>query len=169
MTVGSGIILSPGDSPGTLTFTSGLTYAPGGEYDWQIQSIAGTPGQPTTWDLVSVTGPLNITATSTTGNQFTIKVLSLNPQGSPGWVNGFNSGDPYSWTIASATGGISGFDPASFAIDASGFQNLLGGGALTLTVDSNDLMLNFTPVPEPSTYAMMAAGLVVLFWRRRRR
>jgi hypothetical protein len=29
-------------------------------------------------------------------------------------------------------------------------------------------MMNFTPVPEPSTYGLMAAGLVVLLWRRRK-
>jgi hypothetical protein len=26
----------------------------------------------------------------------------------------------------------------------------------------NDLMLNFTPVPEPSTWALMAGGICVL-------
>jgi T5SS/PEP-CTERM-associated repeat protein/autotransporter-associated beta strand protein len=164
ITVGSKIILSPGDSPGTLTFTSGLTFDQGGEYDWQIQSVAGTPGQ--SWDFVSVTGQLNITASSE--SQFTIKIFSLNSVGNAGAVSDFNSGNPYAWTIASATGGISNFNSADFAIDIGGFQNSLDGGAFFITAGSNDLMLNFTPVPEPSTYGLMAAGLVVLLWRRRR-
>jgi autotransporter-associated beta strand protein len=164
ITVGSNIILSPGDSPGTLTFTSGLTYAQGGEYDWQIQSVAGAPGQSS--DFVSVTGQLNITATPE--SPFTIKIFSLNSSGNPGSVGDFNSGNPYAWTIASASGGINNFNSADFTIDIGGFQNSLDGGGLSLTSVGNDLMLNFTPVPEPSTYGLMAAGLVILFWRRRR-
>ena len=166
ISVGSNIIVSPGNSPGTLTFGAGLTFDQAGAYDWQIQSVTGTPGQSTTWDLVSVDGALNITATP--GSPFTIKVLSLDPLGLPGFVSDFSSGNSYSWTMASATGGISGFDQSVFAINASGFQNPLGSGSFFLTSDGTNLMMNFTPVPEPSTYALMAAGLAMLFWRRRR-
>ena len=162
--VGGNVILSPGNSPGTLTFTSGLTFGQGGAYDWQIQSVTSSPG--TSWDNVAVTGPLDITAT--TGDPFTIRVLSLNASGSSGPVSDFSSGNNYSWIIASASGGISGFASSEFAIDISGFQNSLGGGSLFVTQDGTNLMLDFTPVPEPSTYALMAAGLMVLAWRRRR-
>jgi len=162
--VGGNVILSPGNSPGTLTFTSGLTFGQGGAYDWQIRSVTSSLG--TSWDNVAVTGPLDITAT--TGDPFTIRVLSLNASGSSGPVSDFSSGNNYSWIIASASGGISGFASSEFAIDISGFQNSLGGGSLFVTQDGTNLMLDFTPVPEPSTYALMAAGLMVLAWRRRR-
>ena len=68
----------------------------------------------------------------------------------------------------SASGGISGFASSEFAIDISGFQNSLGGGSFFVTQDGTNLMLDFAPVPEPSTNALMAAGLMVLAWRRRR-
>ena len=57
---------------------------------------------------------------------------------------------------------ITGFDPGAFTIDLSGFPNDLGGGGFFLTQGGNDLALNFTPVPEPSTYALMALGLGVV-------
>jgi autotransporter-associated beta strand protein len=164
ITVGGNVILSPGNSPGNLTFASDLTFAGGGTYDWQIQSVAGTAG--TSWDLVSVNGSLNITATS--GSPFVIKLFSLNSDGVAGTVGDFNSANPYSWTIASATGGISNFNSTDFSIDASGFQNSLGIGSFFVTENGSNLMMNFTPVPEPSTYGLMAAGLVVLLWRRRK-
>jgi hypothetical protein len=36
------------------------------------------------------------------------------------------------------------------------------GGMFFVTGDSTDLILNFTPAPEPSTWAMLVAGLLVL-------
>ena len=73
-----------------------------------------------------------------------------------------------------------GFDPAKFSIDASGFANSLafderGNGFFSLSLYSsseynNQVLLNFTPVPEPSTYALLALGLGLIgwsVWRRR--
>jgi len=162
---GGNIILSPGNSPGTLTFTSGLTLDSGGRYDWQIQSVAGTSG--TSWDLLNVTGTLDIAATS--GSPFAINVISLDGSGNSGLLSGFNSGTTYSWVIATASGGITNFNQDEFSIDISSFQNSIDGGALFLTSDGTNLIMNFTPVPEPSTYALMAAGLAVVLLGRRRR
>jgi hypothetical protein len=67
-----------------------------------------------------------------------------------------------------------GFDPAKFFLDVSLFQTNLGtghdAGAFALSLSGNNLMVNFTAVPEPSTYALMALGLGIIgwtVWRRR--
>jgi len=55
--------------------------------------------------------------------------------------------------------------------DTTDFQNPFLGGTFSVGVISNDLMLTFSPVPEPSTLALMASGLCALgaAVRRRRR
>lgn len=161
LTLGAGVTLAPGNSPGTLNFASGLTLNDGGTLEIEIQAPTGTPG--TNWDLLDVTGTLNLTGLSTGG--YTLKAISLDLSGNPGAVSGLIS--PVSWNIAVGTT-ISGFQATDFVIDSSQFN---GGGNFTLSLSGNNLLLNFTPVPEPSTYALMAAGIGLTGfcrWRRRR-
>jgi len=46
-----------------------------------------------------------------------------------------------------------------------------GTGSFSVGAIGNSLVVNFTPVPEPTTYVLMLAGLgvTVLGYRRRRR
>ncbi len=167
-TAGPGIHLAPGNSPGTLTFTSGLTLAGGGTLDFEVQSAAGPAG--TGYDLLSISGAaLNLTATS--GSPFTLRIISLNPSGTAGAVSDFSSGNSYAWTIATSSAGITGFAANAFVVDTSAFSNSLGVGSFSLSQSGNNLVLNFSPVPEPSTYALLLFGVGALglrAWRRRR-
>jgi hypothetical protein len=90
-----------------------------------------------------------------------------------GSVINFNSAANYSYTIATASGGIVGFDSTKFTVDTSGFANGLAGGAWSLAAVGNDLNLNFTAsaIPEPSAYAALAGlcALGLALHRRRNR
>jgi T5SS/PEP-CTERM-associated repeat protein/autotransporter-associated beta strand protein len=166
ITVGSGGHLAPGDSPGVLTFTAGLSLASGGYLDFEVQSATGTAGFG--YDLLSISGaPLNISATS--ASRFTLKVISLNSSALPGNVTDFSSANAYSWTIASSAVGITGFSADKFLIDTSLFTNPLGIGSFSLSQMGPDLVLSFTPVPEPETYMLMFGGLAAVAWNFRRK
>jgi T5SS/PEP-CTERM-associated repeat protein len=167
ITAGAGVILAPGNSPGTLTFANGLTLAGGGALNFQVQLAGGTAGSG--YDLVIVSGGvLNLTANSSL--PFTLNLQSLDGTGAPGNVSDFNSSLAYSWMIFNAPGGITGFSPSDFVIDTSGFTNNPAISGFFVTQSGNSIVLDFAPVPEPSTYALLFAGLglVGVALRRRR-
>lgn len=167
------VILAPGNSPGTMTFTAGLVLASGGSLNFEVQNATGSAG--IGYDLVRISsGLLDITATSV--SPFTIRVLSLNLTGTAGNAANFSSSNGYSWMLyeGNSASGISGFDRDKFALDLSGFTNNMGASIFILTqgtsVSGNPaIFLNFTAVPEPSTYALMALGLGAAVIARRRR
>jgi autotransporter-associated beta strand protein len=165
--IGNGARVSPGGNfnVGTLSFNTALVLGSGGSMTFNILDAAGTAG--TGWDLLNVTGPLNITATS---SPFTIDLFTLSADGTTGPISIFDATQNYSWTFATAAN-INGFSSDRFAINSSGFLNNLGGGTFLVSQTGTGLAINFTPVPEPSTYILMALGLglVAIFEYRRRR
>jgi fibronectin-binding autotransporter adhesin len=155
----NGTTLSPGNSPGNLISGNGTTYGPGGNYLWQVTALTGTPG--VDWDLNTITGTLNLTATSL--NKFTIKITTLNT------IAGWDPNVIHSWTIATAQTAIAGFDVNTYAFDTSAFgETMASGSYFFMSQVGNDLILNYAAVPEPSTCALVLGGMAVLVWARRR-
>ena len=174
LTVASGGTLSPGNSPGTLTASS-ATWNGGGTYVWEINNFLGSEG--TSWDFLNVTGSLAISASA--GNRFIIDIVSLlAADNTAGLADEFDAFANYSFAIATAAGGITGFSSSYFDILTSGFANSMNpegasaSGSWGILQDGNSIKLSYTAataIPEPATGGLLLMGLgVVAAWRRRR-
>lgn len=168
VTLASDAIHAPGSSPGTHTFASGLTYAAGSTLQWEIELEPGDwaglqPVRGSDYDAVNVTG-----GDLVIGSGATLELVMLDPLNAA-----FN--DPF-WDEARAFQAISftssGQITGSFVLDASAANVVAAGrGQWSILQDASGVSLNWTPVPEPSTYGLMLGGvaLAAACLRRRRR
>ncbi|MEO0454134.1 MAG: hypothetical protein AAFY98_08365 [Verrucomicrobiota bacterium] len=140
VTVGSGGIYAPGQSPGTAS-SGNLIFQSGGALQIEVNDSSSAAG--TGWDLASVTGSLDIQSSS--ASPFIIDLDSLDQTNLPGLIFNFSSALSYTWTIVETTNGISGFSADKFLIDTSNFQNPLGAGTFTVEQSGDNLNLVFTP------------------------
>jgi hypothetical protein len=142
----------------------------GGTYLWEINDSGGLKGGDPGWDWLDITGALTLDLSA---GGFTIDIDSLTLGNSVGDADGFDSwskGDgnvDYSFIIASASAGITGFDAADFSFDSSGFSN---GPSWDwqIVLSGTDLVLEAYAVPEPSSTALLGLGGLALMLRRKR-
>jgi hypothetical protein len=152
--------------PGVLTFTTDVVFDDGGTFAWLLQDNAVPAGA----SSIAIGGNLSITASV---GGFTINLTSLTSAGVVGNAANFNSAVPSSWVLATVGGSVSGFNANQFTFNTAHFESgTLSPSDFSVSLSGeNDLMLNFTPVPEPSTYALLAGGLALAaaagYWRRR--
>jgi fibronectin-binding autotransporter adhesin len=172
--VNNGGTIAPGASPGTLTVNNAVhTWGGGGNYAWQIVDATGTVG--VDWDLINVTGTGTLAVTATVGTPFNIVLETLSSIGpdTPGTAQNWNANANQSWRIASAAGGITGWDVADgvasslFNINDTNFASAAGGSFFTVTKTGNDVYLNYI-IPEPASLALIAAGGLLMLPRRKR-
>jgi MYXO-CTERM domain-containing protein len=166
-------IHSPGNSPGIQTFTGNLSYVDAGAPDptvnWELASNTTTVGaNPTVnFDQIIVGGNLDFTHT-------TYLNLSFNGVGSTVLWSDSLWASNRSWLLYDVTGittNISNLNLNTINWLDSG-SNLFStaGGSFTLSQNGEDVMLNFTAVPEPSTYGLgLGAMALALAAVRRRR
>jgi hypothetical protein len=170
VTVQAGGTVSPGPGPGAAPgpgqLTLDTTRVTGGTYVWELNSWSATANAGSNFDQLRGSSGVKLDLSGVPGSgSVTLKVASLTGSNVPGLIPSFDNTQSRSWVIAdysngNATGGVQGFAADQFTIDTSGFQNSLGGGTFSLAADgnSNELILTFTPVPEPGT-ALLAGAL----------
>lgn len=155
--VNNGATDSPGaGAPGTLT-SSTQTWATGGNYLWEINNPTGSAGGSSGWDWLNISGTLAINATA--ASKFNLKLVSLTPANATGLLTNFDNTVTYIWKIASASGGITGFDPSKFNLITAGFQNPLGAGSFALSQSGNDLNLIFSPAAQAAIKGVQSGTL----------
>jgi fibronectin-binding autotransporter adhesin len=171
LTIGTGQIISPGNSPGTATVTGDQTWASAGSYTWEINSTSGTAGADPGWDLINGSGTLNITALAELG--FNINVTSLTLGNASGAVSDFDQSLSYNWLIADFAA-VSGFSSDKFTVNTGSFTNSFTGNfgvALgnsgTIGGDNTQIWLTYTAIPEPKTALLGVLGVLLLLRRRR--
>ena len=172
--VGSTVVagtLSPGNSPGSMSVGS-QAWVNDGDYNWQILNATGLAGSG--FDTIAMTGTLDLTSLTTGGFGINLwSLASISPDVNGNALN-FDNTLTQSWNLLTASVAIIGFDAADFVINTGvangtgGFGNDLGGGAFSMGTSGNNLVLNFTAIPEPNVAALIGGvGLLSILRRRR--
>ena len=153
-TIGTSATLSPGDGVGTLSTTGAVTWASGGNLNWQLTDSSGTAG--TGWDLLAVTGGLSITATSADPFKLNLWTVSGTSPVVDGPAANFDAQVAATWTLATTTAGITGFAADAFQVvtgpsnGTGGFANAFGSGSFSVAQAGSDLQLVYTPGGAPT-------------------
>jgi autotransporter-associated beta strand protein len=167
---------SPGNSPGIQTFTGNLSYvnagATGPTVNWELASNTTTVGvNPTAnFDQVIVGGNLDFTHPTNIN-------LSFNAVGSTVLWSDTLWDTNQSWLLYDVAGITTNIANLNLNLNTVNWldsgSNLFStaGGSFTLGQSGQDVMLNFSPIPEPSTYgiALGATALALAAVRRQRR
>jgi autotransporter-associated beta strand protein len=155
---------SPGNSPDIQTFAAGLTYSTGATFVWElIRNDNNLSNRGVFFDGVNVSdSPLSISSGATSSLVFNSAGSNVN------WSDSFWSANR-SWLVFTSSAGITGSTFGSIIASADSSSNAFGAnvGAFSWRIAGNDLFLDFTAVPEPTS---LGGALVLLgLWAARRR
>lgn len=166
----TGTQIAPGQSIGKFTLQGPVEFASGGKLAIEL----GADGSGNIISDTLLLSALDITATAI--DPFTVFVSDFD--GSV--ATNFDPSQAFTWNILGSTGGVTNFDTQAFALLLdSGINGVRGSGMFSLAIASgtvdgnlgtdNILQLQFSPVPEPSTFAFLALGLTFLVFQTGRR
>ncbi|ACB73373.1 beta strand repeat-containing protein [Opitutus terrae] len=155
--VGAGVTLKPElnneNTIGTLTFNE-LTLNGGGTYEWNMLNAS-------VYDRVSVVNPTTLHFEQNAADAFTFKLTPLSAAGVIGPASGFIPGQTVTFELFQAAT-MDGFANFNYTIDHSLFDEYMGEATFSLSLSGSSILLNFTPVPEPSTWALLITGLAIV-------
>ena len=153
---------------GTFTVSDTLTLATGGVYDWEVSDFTGSAGSD--WDLLKFD---TLTISATSANPFVINVMGLASDGTAGAMAGGNVWGSYQTTsgfkFMEATGNGSGYSGSAgvvdkFSVVSNNWAHYNDQHLHNWDVwydGSGAFYLQYSAVPEPSTY-MMITGLLMV-------
>ena len=166
--VNSGGTISPagdgnvGTTVGTLS-TNHLNLNDGGNYIFEVKDATGSAG--TGYDTVAVSGAINVNASTSSPNQFTVKITAY-----AGQLQNWNNVQVYHWDIASASS-VNGFTSSDqFVLDTSGFEDDYPkdiGSHWEINQVGNNIRVSY--IPEPGSMMLLGGLGLGLLGRRRRR
>ncbi|HRZ86291.1 MAG TPA: autotransporter-associated beta strand repeat-containing protein, partial [bacterium] len=159
LTVYEGGTVAPGNSPGILTVEGNSTWDDGGRYQWEVSNATGSSG--VDYDWLNIAGTLELYYVSP-ANPFVIDIASLAGSNAGPCAN-FSSDQNYSWTIATAAGGILNFHSTRFTVDTSRFNNSFSGD-FEVDASANNLFLKYVGVPFVGEGVWDAGGGVNTNW-----
>jgi len=142
--------VAPGSGAVGALATGAETWNGGGAYQFSLNNATNSTG----WDLLNITGALNIQ--SATNNPFIIRLVSLTSSNTPGLLAGFDSTATNVWILATASSGIQNFSPAKFFVDTSAFSNSYTG-TFTFATNGGSLRLTYVgaPLSKPQLFSPM--------------
>lgn len=163
----SGGTLSPGASieslaTGSNSWNGGSTLV----FEFSTDGSTGTAGSQ--WDLLTITGALDLTGASNM-NPINLNLVTMLDVTNAGLLPSWDPNADAIWSgFVTTTEGITGFSASLFDIDTSGFQNSLNlNGSFSITQNVNNLDLVYTVIPEPRAVLICGLGLLLLLLRRR--
>jgi len=167
LTALAGSTYAPGNSPGIATQNGNLTLSTSSAFEWEL--IANTTaGAGTNFDQTAfASGGLTI-QTGVAAN------LIFNAGSTVNWSNAFWSSNQQ-WLVFSSASSLSAvpgiFTAVNLSLDSIGasLSSVRSGASFNFTSTGNDVFLNYTAIPEPSTWALLAVGAGALALLKRKR
>jgi hypothetical protein len=163
--IGPDVTVSPGQSVGLMTVdgTGGaeMIWAGGGSMQWEIAAADGDNG--IDWDTLYFTDNAVLDIAATEADKFNIEIVGLNGVSPHIW---WETTEEYVLAEFANGASVTGFDASAFSVSLTGVPVSLGA---KVALSSGNLVVQFQPVPEPTTLCLLAVGGVGLVVRRRRR